>query len=289
MDNAQQTIVSVLDEVRARVQAAAKCTEVPCHDPFCRVHWAQEWERLRSAAWTPPPGAEPWHSLKDGTLSLASIIDHTILRPDATEADIEEGCREAVELQCATFCINPIYVPLVARRLSQTPVRVCTVVGFPLGASPSTHKVREARWAISQGASEIDMVMPIGKAKGAQYQEVYLDISEVVHECHSSGARCKVIIETALLTSAEKIAACLLAARAGADFVKTSTGFSTSGATSEDVALMRLVVDNALGVKASGGIRTREQALAMLASGANRIGTSSSAALTGTRRSGGRA
>jgi len=198
---------------------------------------------------------------------------------------MEAGCREARELRCAAFCSNPIHVPQVAQLLSGSPVRVCTVVGFPLGATPTAIKVQETRWALSQGAREIDMVISNGMLKGRLYREVFEDISAVVNATHQAGALCKVILETALLSPQEKIAVCLLASRAGADFVKTSTGYSKSGATPEDVALMRAVVGNALGVKAAGGIRSRTQALAMVRNGANRIGTSSSLAIVNDRSS----
>jgi deoxyribose-phosphate aldolase len=274
-------ITAVLDAVEARMPGGARCTAEPCYDPLCPVHARADLDRLRSATWEPPAGTEPWVSLQRGTLDVASVLDHTILRPDATAAEIETGCLEARKLGCAAFCANPLHVPLVARLLKGSPVRVCTVVGFPLGATPTSVKVQEARWVLSRGAQEIDMVIPVGLAKGRQHREVFEDIREVTRATHDAGAHCKVILETALLSDEEKITVCLLAARAGADFVKTSTGYSKSGATAEDVSLMRLVVGDSLGVKAAGGIRTLDQALTMIRSGANRIGTSSSPAITG--------
>ena len=285
MQDTHATIATVLNEERARAERGPMCTADPCHNPLCPVHAEGELERLDSAAWAPPAGAEPWRSLQEGRLDLASLLDHTILRPDATRSDMEAGCREARELRCAAFCSNPIHVPQVAQLLSGSPVRVCTVVGFPLGATPTAIKVQETRWALSQGAREIDMVISNGMLKGRLYREVFEDISAVVNTTHQADALCKVILETALLSPQEKIAVCLLASRAGADFVKTSTGYSKSGATPEDVALMRAVVGNALGVKAAGGIRSRTQALAMVRNGANRIGTSSSLAIVNDRSS----
>jgi deoxyribose-phosphate aldolase len=207
---------------------------------------------------------------------LAGYIDHTLLKPEATPAQIDDLCREAREHGFASVCVNPLYVEQCARALADTKVAVCSVVGFPLGATTSQVKVIEARQTIERGAREIDMVLPIGEVKGGGYTVVFGDIERVVSACHSQGALCKVIIETALLDDAEKVAACLLAASAGADFVKTSTGFAAHGATVEDVALMRQVVGPHLGVKASGGIRSVQDARAMLAAGATRLGASAS-------------
>ena len=285
MHDTHQIIATVLQELRAQAEQSPKCTAEPCHDPLCPLHAEDELERLDSAAWTPPAGAEPWRSLRDGKLNLGAILDHTILRPEATRTVVEAACREALDLRCAAFCANPIHIPLVAQLLRGSPVAVCTVVGFPLGATPTAIKIEETRWVLAQGAREIDMVISIGMLKGRQYREVFEDISTVVQATHQAGALCKVILETALLSPREKIAACLLASRAGADFVKTSTGYGKSGATPEDVALMRAVVGNSLGIKAAGGIRTRTQALAMVSNGANRIGTSSSLAIVSDRPS----
>ena len=193
------------------------------------------------------------------------MIDHTLLKPDATRQQIEELCREAAEWKFATVCINPTWVALAAKQLRGTPVGVCTVVGFPLGATTPDVKQFETRRAIFDGASEIDMVINVGALKSGDVQLV---------TCHASGAGSKVIIETALLTDEEKITACTLSKAAGADFVKTSTGFGPGGATAADVALMRRVVGEEMGVKASGGVRDLEQMKAMVAAGATRIGAS---------------
>ena len=193
-------------------------------------------------------------------------------------------CHEAVEYGFASVCVNSCWVPLVAAELAGTPVKVCTVVGFPLGATASEVKVAEAAYALRCGAQEIDMVINIGALIGGDIATVGRDISEVVDVCHRSGAIVKVIIETALLTDDQKIMACKLAVKAGADFVKTSTGFGPGGATVADVRLMREAVGPAVGVKASGGIRTLDDFQAMVAAGATRIGTSAGVKLVAAAR-----
>ncbi len=209
--------------------------------------------------------------------ALARLIDHTILKPDATEAQVARFCDEALDHGFRSVCVNSVHVPFVAARLRGSEVRVCAVVGFPLGAMPSAIKAAETAAAIAAGAEEIDMVIPVGALKDGRHDAVQADIAAVRAAC--SGAVLKVIIECCLLTDDEKRVACRLSAAAGADFVKTSTGFSTGGATVEDVALMREAVGPVLGVKASGGVRTPEAVQAMLAAGATRIGTSSGIAL----------
>ncbi len=211
--------------------------------------------------------------------ALAARIDHTLLRPEATPGDIDRLCEEALRYGCAAVCVNPIYVARAAARLAGTPVKVATVVGFPLGASLTAIKVAEATLALSQGAREIDMVLPIGLLKAGEIDTVRADLQAVVTVCHAAGALCKVILETALLTAEEKVLAARLAVEAGADFVKTSTGFGPGGATVDDVALLRRVVGPSIGVKAAGGIRTAEQAIAMLEAGASRLGTSATVAI----------
>lgn len=206
---------------------------------------------------------------------IARIIDHTLLRPDATEADIARLCDEAIAYHFASVCVNPTHVRLVAEKLRHTPVKTCAVVGFPLGATTTHDKIVETEQAISAGAQEIDMVINIGALKGGDYDFVEQQIAAVVQAAHNHRALCKVIIETSYLTDAEKVMVCEFASRAGADFVKTSTGFSGGGATEEDVALMRRTVGRKLGVKASGGVRDYARARTMIAAGANRIGTSS--------------
>ncbi len=210
---------------------------------------------------------------------IAALIDHTLLKPEATPAQVERLCEEAARYRFASVCVNPSFVPLCVRLLAGTPVAVCTVIGFPLGATTTKTKVFEATQAAAAGARELDMVISIGRLKAGEYRDVAEDISAVVEAGHAAGALVKVIIETALLTDEEKVAACILAARAGADFVKTSTGFSGGGATTADVALMRRVVGPDIGVKASGGIRTLADAQSMVAAGADRIGASAGVAI----------
>jgi deoxyribose-phosphate aldolase len=206
--------------------------------------------------------------------SLASLIDHTLLKPEATEEQIEKLCAEAAEFHFATVCIQPTWVRLASRLLAGTRVGVCTVAGFPLGANAADVKAYEARRAVFDGAAEVDMVIHIGALKSRDYRTVEDDIRGVVRACHEGGAITKVILETALLTREEKIKASALAAAAGAEFVKTSTGFGPGGATAEDVALMREVVGEKVGVKAAGGVRDRATAEEMVKAGANRIGAS---------------
>ncbi|MFQ3664396.1 MAG: deoxyribose-phosphate aldolase [Chloroflexaceae bacterium] len=210
---------------------------------------------------------------------IAGLIDHTLLRPEATPVQIEALCEEAVRYRFASVCVNPVYVPLCARLLRSTPVAVCTVVGFPLGATTTKTKVFEATQAIGNGAREIDMVISLGWLKAGDYGFVAEDLRAVVEPAHAQQVRVKVIIETGLLDEREKVAACALAARVGADYVKTSTGFLGGGASVADVALMRRVVGSAMGVKASGGIRTLADAQALIAAGADRIGSSSGVAI----------
>ena len=207
---------------------------------------------------------------------LAGLIDHTLLKPEATRDDIRKLCSEAARFGFASVCIHPWNVPLAAELLRGTKVKVCTVIGFPLGATLSQVKIYEAEEAIKLGAQEVDMVINVGALKSGQDDMVESDIRGVVDVAHRSGAICKVILETSLLTTEEKVRASLASKKAGADFVKTSTGFSTGGATAEDVALMRAVVGSEIGVKASGGVRTLEDLKKMVCAGATRIGASAS-------------
>ena len=209
---------------------------------------------------------------------LAKTIDHTLLKPDASAAQIIKVCDEAKAYHFASVCVNPSRIALVAEQLKGTDVTPCCVVGFPLGAIPSESKAAETAVAVKNGAREIDMVIDIGAAKDGDWAKVEADIAAVKAAC-GDAAKLKVIIETCLLTDDEKVQACLAAKRAKADFVKTSTGFSKAGATVEDVRLMRRTVGPEMGVKAAGGIHTREEALAMLAAGATRIGASSGIAI----------
>ena len=212
--------------------------------------------------------------IKQVNREVAHLIDHTLLKPDATVQQISQLCHEALLHQFASVCVNPTHVKLAAQLLQGSDVKVCTVVGFPLGATSSQAKRFETEQALNDGATEIDMVINIGAIKGGDDILVEQDIAGVVQVAHSRGALCKVIIETSLLSDEEKVRASQLAKKAGADFVKTSTGFSTGGATIEDVALMRQTVGPQLGVKASGGIRNLTDAQNMIAAGATRLGAS---------------
>jgi deoxyribose-phosphate aldolase len=209
-----------------------------------------------------------------GLYAVASMIDHTLLKPDATRANIEELCREAAQFRFATVCVNPTWVALSARLLAGSGVGVCSVVGFPLGATTPDVKGYETRRAIFDGAREIDMVINVGALKSGDLRVVERDIESVTTPCRDGGVLSKVIIEAALLTDEEKITACTLAKAAGADYVKTSTGFGPGGATAADVALMRRVVGAEMGVKAAGGVRDLEGMKAMIAAGATRVGAS---------------
>jgi deoxyribose-phosphate aldolase len=205
---------------------------------------------------------------------LAALIDHTVLKPDAVRADIEKLCAEARQYGFASVCVNACWASLAAQLLEGSSVKVCTVVGFPLGATSTAAKACEAETAIRVGAREIDMVVNVGALKGGDYLAVKLDIEAVAEVCQRGGALLKVILETALLSDEEKVAGALITKLAGADFVKTSTGFAKQGATVHDVALLRQVVGPEMGVKAAGGIRTLEDLRAMVAAGATRIGAS---------------
>lgn len=204
----------------------------------------------------------------------ASLIDHTLLKPEATENDIKKLCNEAIQFGFASVCVNPTWVKKAAEFLKGSNVPVCTVIGFPLGATLPDVKAYETRRAIFNGAGEVDMVINIGALKSGDDCAVEDDIRAVSEAAHENHILCKVIIETALLTDEEKVRACLASKNAGADFVKTSTGFAKGGATAEDVALMRRVVGSALGVKASGGVKGIEDAKKMFEAGATRIGAS---------------
>ncbi len=209
--------------------------------------------------------------------SLAGLIDHTLLKPEANEAQIIQLCREAMQYGFYSVCVNPCWVKTCSQQLAGSGVKVCSVIGFPLGAHCTCLKVAETERAVQDGAAEVDMVLNVGRLKSGDIPFVRDDIQRVVQAAKPSLV--KVIIETCLLTDEEKITACVLAKEAGAHFVKTSTGFNVAGAKTEDVALMRRVVGEALGVKASGGIRDRRTALAMIAAGANRLGVSAGIAI----------
>lgn len=212
-------------------------------------------------------------------MKIEKFIDHTLLKPDAAPAQIEKLCQEAKKYGFAAVCVNSSYVPLCAKLLEGSGVAVCSVVGFPLGAMNTAAKVYEAERAILDGANEIDMVLHIGRLKAGQYAYVLYDILVVVEKAHEYGVIVKVIIETALLTDEEKKIACGLCVEAGADFVKTSTGFNGGGATIEDVRLMKKAVDGKAKIKAAGGIGDYETAVKVIEAGADRLGTSKSVAI----------
>ena len=217
---------------------------------------------------------------------VSGLIDHTLLKPDATRPEMEKLCREAAEFRFATVCVNPAWVAFCAAQLRHTPVGVCTVVGFPLGATTSDVKNYETRRVIFDGAREVDMVINIGALKSGDVRTVERDIEAVTQPCRDAGVVSKVIIEAAYLTDEEKVTACTLAKAAGADFVKTSTGFGPGGATVADVALMRRVVGADMGVKAAGGVRDLEGLKAMVAPGATRVGASAGVKIVQQSRGG---
>jgi len=235
---------------------------------------AKRVQELLAAGGNPAGGVavrQPTHS----PAQIAQLIDHSGLRPNATRTDIEQLCREARQYKFYSVCLNPTWVSFARECLAGSGVKICCVVGFPFGAQPPETKAMEARAAIRQGAKEIDMVINIGELKSGNDEYVLRDIRAVVEACHDGSAKCKVILETSFLTNEEKARACELSMKARADFVKTSTGFSSGGATVEDVSLMsRIVRDKGLGVKASGGVRSLADLLKMVAAGATRIGTS---------------
>jgi deoxyribose-phosphate aldolase len=224
---------------------------------------------MTSSTAIPSPAALDWKT-------AARMIDHTLLKPEGTREQVEKLCREALQYEFASVCVNPSWVALAAGILGGSPVKVCTVVGFPLGATTTAVKRFEAAEALRLGAQEIDMVMNVGAMKSPDRARVEADIRGVAEMVHSGGGILKVILENVLLSRDEKVAACEICLRAGAEFVKTSTGFAAAGATVDDVALMRQTVGNRCGVKAAGGIRTASDMKAMIAAGANRIGASAS-------------
>lgn len=272
----QQTVERLIEEVTREVllrlnQPDAAEPSCNCRDGSCAEHCTDDIKKVvqaGAARLSAPLGTRP----TDG--SVARMIDHTLLKPDASQDQIAQLAYEARTYHFASVCVNPAQVKLAAQLLKGSDVAVCTVVGFPLGATPSTVKAFETQQAIRDGASEIDMVINIGALKSRAYNVVYEDIATVVSVAHAANAIVKVIIEAALLSDEEKVIASQLSKTAGADFVKTSTGFGPGGATVADVALMRRVVGPGLGVKAAGGVSSYEDAQAMIAAGATRIGAS---------------
>jgi len=276
----RQTVDRIINEILQEKlkgkDGHACCKDGVCSDNLCVIH---NKDGVRNIVGSGAARITAGVGVEDGggiEADLAGLIDHTMLKPDATVSEIEKLCAEAKKYGFASVCINPCYVPLCAKLLKGTEVKVCTVIGFPLGATSTAAKAFETEQAIRDGAQELDMVMNIGMLKSGEYEYVENDIFAVVSTSKRYRLLTKVILETGLLTDEEKIKACILAKRAGADFVKTSTGFGKGGATVGDIALMRRVVGSAMGVKASGGVRSREDALALVASGADRIGASAS-------------
>jgi deoxyribose-phosphate aldolase len=279
MGSMMNDLLDLTSEIRARLSTpvpSGPAQLLGCSHDTCLVRDAEGLHPIALSECRPPAG--PW--------ALAPLIDHTLLKADATAAQVETLCGEAKRYGFASVCVNPVWVPLAARLLAGTPVRTCTVVGFPLGATSTVAKACEAETALREGAQEVDMVLAIGPAKSGDWQKVAEDL-KTLRAAVPAPAVLKVILETCLLTDSEKARACALAREAGLDFVKTSTGFSTGGATEADVALMRQTVGSGMGVKASGGIRTYETALAMVFAGATRLGLSASVAVAGGGRGSG--
>jgi deoxyribose-phosphate aldolase len=269
-DDLQRLIDIITEEVMAAQRRAATApAQCSCH----AVLYDCCPDRLRGVL---DAGASRigLHAAGGAAGTVAGMIDHTLLKPEATRRDIETLCAEAAQFHFATVCVNPAWVSLAAQRLRGSGVGVCSVVGFPLGATTADVKHYETRRAIFDGASEIDMVINIGALKSGDLRTVERDIAAVVGPCREAQVLSKVILEVALLNDDEKIAASTLAKAAGADFVKTSTGFASGGATAADVALMRRVVGAEMGVKAAGGVRDYDGLKAMVAAGATRVGAS---------------
>lgn len=293
-----QLVEAITRQVLAALQVPnTRAASIPSHrggavtlDPGVVTHDPQSCERCRNWGVAGSRGPEETRALAEAGASrvvatmgycpasdgLASLIDHTLLKPDARRQDIETLCEEAIKYQFATVCVNPAWVALCARLLAGSGVLVCTVVGFPLGATTADVKAYETRRVIFDGAREVDTVINVGALKSGDLQTVQRDIEAIVVPCRDAGVLSKVIIEAALLTDDEKVTACTLAKAAGADYVKTSTGFGPGGATVADVALMRRVVGAEMGVKAAGGVRDLDALKAMVAAGATRVGASAS-------------
>jgi deoxyribose-phosphate aldolase len=283
------TIEHLVEEITQQVLRAINATDSgvpvadPSHDPNCpdcQNQGAQHRPHLVRQAMN--AGASRFSAtlgIKHVDGDIARLIDHTLLKPDATQAQIAQLCHEARQYGFAAVCVNPAHIKLCADLLQDSVVAVCTVVGFPLGATPPEVKSYESQQAIDDGATEVDMVINVGALKGGEHDLVERDIAMVTRTCHNNSVVCKVIIEAALLNRDEKIKACELAKKAGADYVKTSTGFGPGGATVADVALMRQVVGSAMGIKAAGGIRSYADAKGMVEAGATRIGASAGIAI----------
>jgi deoxyribose-phosphate aldolase len=284
----EQLVDEIARQVVARMGGAEVSPSKPCDADCCECkdgRCVREChDRVRQVVNTGAGRVSSGLGFIPRDLGIARLIDHTLLKPDASAAEIAQLCREAREYHFASVCINSAYVPLCADLLKGSDVAVCTVVGFPLGASPAEVKAYEAQLAIQNGASEVDMVMNIGALKSRNIKALHHDISTVVKTAHAHNVICKVILETAKLNDEEKVIACQVSKMAGADFVKTSTGFGGGGATAGDVALMRKVVGPEIGVKASGGVRDFQDAQAMVKAGATRIGASAGVAIVKAER-----
>lgn len=269
--NIEQLVSQITDVILSRLGTSSASSECELHHDECFVKCPDRMRSLMASGGVRfgLTGAE-----SEAAREVARYIDHTLLKPEATRDEILKLCEEGARFGFASVCINPIWVREAACALRGSGVKVCTVIGFPLGANEPDTKAYEARRAIFDGASELDMVINVGALKSADDNLVARDIAGVVAVAHEVNLLCKVILETALLTEEEKVRACLLAKEAGADFVKTSTGFSKGGATVADIALMRRVVGGEMGVKASGGVRDLKQAQEMIRAGATRIGAS---------------
>jgi deoxyribose-phosphate aldolase len=268
-----QQVLTALNQDRASAPAVVSSHDPNC--PDCESQGVQHRPHLvRQAMEAGATRFSATLGVKHVDGDIARYIDHTLLKPDATQAQIAQLCHEARQYDFAAVCVNPTHVKLCADLLKGSNVAVCTVVGFPLGATPPEVKAYETQQAIDDGATEIDMVINIGALKGGEYDLVERDIAMVTRTAHNNGALCKVIIEAALLNEQEKIKACELSKKAGADYVKTSTGFGPGGATVADVTLMRRVVGPGMGIKAAGGIRSFADAKGMVEAGATRIGAS---------------
>jgi deoxyribose-phosphate aldolase len=283
----REVLVAMAEEEQRAAHPEAYQCKFECADQMCvRVCYDKMGNVISAGAerLTSTLGVIPQN------LDIARMIDHTLLKPDATQQEIAQLCFEARKYDFASVCVNPTWVSLCAQLLKGSPVRVCTVIGFPLGATSSEAKAFETETAIQQGATEIDMVINIGALKARDLDTVARDIRGVVNVAHSHGIIVKVIIETSLLSDEEKTIASLTAREAGADFVKTSTGFAGGGATVHDVELMRRAVGPGMGVKASGGVRTYEDAASLIKAGATRIGASAGVKIIqgpGTQTAGG--
>ncbi len=277
------TVERIIEEVTREVLLRLNQAERPkndsgcnCTDGSCAQHCT---EKVKSVMQAGASRISASLGTKPQTSDVSRLIDHTLLKPDVSQDQIAQLCYEARTYHFASVCVNPTHVKLCAQLLKGSDVAVCTVIGFPLGATPATVKAFETQQAIRDGASEIDMVINIGALKSKDYRTVLEDIGAVVRAAHAGNSLVKVIIEAAFLNDEEKVIACQLSKTAGADFVKTSTGFGPGGATVADVALMRRVVGPDIGVKAAGGVRNYADAQAMVAAGATRLGASAGVAI----------